>query len=124
MDSGGNGGRFSPVTTVIAASVLTIVLLIGLGWQVRQSYLDHKFTEEKAFPVGQLRGEIIHLDEVLTMSANMAAATGDPQWENRYRRFEPQLGVAIKSLQKLMPENFDIAAVIQTAKANIKLVGM
>jgi len=124
VDSGGNGGRFSPVTTVIAASVLTIVLLIGLGWQVRQSYLDHKFTEEKAFPVGQLRDEIIHLDEVLTMSANMAAATGDPQWENRYRRFEPQLDAAIKSLQKLMPENFDIAAVIQTDEANIKLVGM
>ncbi|MEX2214483.1 MAG: hypothetical protein WD768_10165 [Phycisphaeraceae bacterium] len=28
------------------------------------------------------------------MSARMAATTGDPAWEQRYRKFEPQLGAA------------------------------
>jgi len=116
--------RLSPLTTVIAASVLTIVLVMGLGWQVRQSYLGHKYTQKQAFPISRLRGRIIHFDEVLTMSANMAAATGDPQWEKRYREVEPQLDVAIKSLKKLVPETFDSAAAIQTDEANIKLVEM
>lgn len=128
--SAGSAGRrryaisLSPLTTVIAASVLTIVLLTGWGWQARQSYLDHKGTQKQAFPISQLRGRIIHFDEVLTMSANMAAATGDRQWEKRYRQVEPQLDVAIKRLRKLVPETFDSAAAIQTYEANVKLVDM
>lgn len=43
-------------------------------------------------------GRILHLDEVLTMSARMAAATGDPAWEARYRLHEPQLDGAIAAL--------------------------
>jgi hypothetical protein len=39
----------------------------------------------------QLSDEIIYLDEVLTMSARMAASTGNLEWENRYRTFEPKL---------------------------------
>ena len=113
-----------PVTIVMAASVLIIVLVMGLGWQVWQSYLDHKGSQEQAFPIQTLRDRIIHFDEVLTMSANMAAATGDLQWEKRYRDFEPQLDVAIKSLRELVPETFDSAAAIQTDQANIKLVEM
>ncbi len=44
----------------------------------------------------QLRGTIIHPDEVLTMSARMAAATGNLWWEERYRGFEPRLDAAIE----------------------------
>ena len=33
--------------------------------------------------VTQLSGTIRHLDEVLTMSARMSAATGNPAWEAR-----------------------------------------
>jgi PAS domain S-box-containing protein len=116
--------NLSPVTIVLAASVLTISLLMGLGWQVWQSYLDHKGSQKQVFPIQALKGQIVHFDEVLTMSANMAAVTGDLQWEKRYRDFEPQLDVAIKSLRKLMPETFDTVAAIQTDEANIKLVEM
>jgi len=34
---------------------------------------------------------ILHLDEALTMSARMAAATGDRMWIDRYRRLAPEL---------------------------------
>jgi PAS domain S-box-containing protein len=109
---------------VIAASVLTIVLLMGLGWQVWQSYLDHVGAQKQAFPIQALRDRIIHYDEILTMSANMAAATGDPQWEQRYRQFEPRLDEAIKTLRRLVPGPLDSAAAIQTDEANVKLVEM
>ena len=116
--------HLSPVTIVMAASVLTIVLLTGLGWHVWKTYLEHKGAQKHVFPIQVLRDKIIHYDEVLTMSANMAAASGDQQWEKRYRLFEPQLDAVIKSLKKLVPETFDTKAAFQTDQANIKLVAM
>ncbi|MFZ0485340.1 MAG: hypothetical protein WAL93_18280, partial [Desulfobacterales bacterium] len=61
-----------------------------------KSYEKDKTTKERNFKIEELRGIIIHLDEVLTMSARMAAATGDLRWEERYRSFEPKLDAAIK----------------------------
>lgn len=56
-------------------------------------------------------GRILHLDEVLTMSARMAAATGDPAWEERYRRHEPDLDAAIAgiALEGAAAERIDAA---------------
>ena len=71
-----------------------------------------------------LSGTIIHLDEVLTMSARMAAATGDPRWENRYRHFEPQLDSAIHEAIELAYRHFGTEAAERTNDANIKLVAM
>ena len=39
--------------------------------------------------VETLRGSIIYLDEVLTMSLQMAVTTGDAKWKDRYLRFDP-----------------------------------
>jgi K+-sensing histidine kinase KdpD len=73
----------------------------------------------------EFAGTIVHLDEVLTMSANMAATTGDMQWEDRYRRAETKLDAAIKKL-------IEISSVIESADglantintANLELVEM
>lgn len=46
--------------------------------------------------VAELRGTILHLDEWLTMSARLAAATGHPQWGARYEEAEPRLDAAIQ----------------------------
>jgi len=74
--------------------------------------------------MAELNGVIVQLDEVLTMSACMAAATDDPKWEQRYRSFEPKLDAAIKEAMKLVPAAGlgDMAA--KTDAANIALVGM
>ncbi|MGI9383947.1 MAG: sensor histidine kinase, partial [Methyloligellaceae bacterium] len=66
------------------------------------------------------KGEIIHLDEVLTMSARMAAATGDLRWEERYRRAEPKLDDAIRTALDLSGRS--IAPVTATQQANDRLV--
>jgi PAS domain S-box-containing protein len=67
---------------------------------------------------------ILRLDEVLTMSARMAAATGDPRWEQRYRRYDPQLDAAIAEAKALVPGGSSIAAIAGTDAANVKLVAM
>ena len=50
--------------------------------------------------IQEVRGTILHLDEVLTMSARMAASTGDPRWEKRYRQFEGPLDATIKEARR------------------------
>lgn len=67
-------------------------------------------------------GAIIHLDEVLTMSARMAALTGEPHWGQRYREAEPRLAAAIRTAQALAPGSRELAFVLATDEANQKLV--
>ncbi|MBE0534186.1 MAG: PAS domain-containing protein [Phycisphaerae bacterium] len=119
---GSDAPGFTMGTTVILASALTILLLAGLGVQVWRSYRDHAKASEQYFPVLGLTETIIYFDEVLTMSAHMAAETGDPQWQTRYRRVEPQLDAAIDTLKKRMPGSLNAQAAAQTYEANVKLV--
>ena len=79
---------------------------------------------ERGFRIEQLRGEIIHFDEVLTMSARMAGATGDLRWDKRYHRFEPQLDTAIKEAIDLAPSAGSGEGALRTDAANLKLVEM
>lgn len=69
-----------------------------------------------------LQATVLHYDEILTMSARMAAATGDVKWENRYRSFEPLLDQTIKKLIGLQPKRLGMAE--ETDVANAKLVEM
>ncbi len=72
----------------------------------------------------KLRGKIIHIDEILTSSARMAAATGNPKWEKRYQKFVPLLDDSIKEAIHLAPNATakDVARAIDAA--NIRLVSM
>ena len=84
----------------------------------------HQTNDEKFIRVTQLSGIIVHLDEVLTMSARMGAATGDIRWEKRYRKYETELEEAIKEAISMVPEAYEDKAANQTDKANVKLVSM
>jgi len=112
---------FMPLLSVAVAFSL---LLVGLGswnaWHISQEFKSNVIPE---FHLQRLSDEITYLDEVLTMSARMAASTGDLQWERRYRSFEPKLDATIKQTIKMAPEAYTDYA-IQTDLANLKLVDM
>ena len=111
--------RFS-IKLFIIAFVLTGAVLAWLSWSTYDLYTRDAIIKGEVWRTQELRGTIIHLDEVLTMSARMAAVTGDPQWEARYRRFEPQLDKAIREILKLAPS----PTLAQTDAANLRLVEM
>ncbi|MBW2172128.1 MAG: hypothetical protein JRF69_09165 [Deltaproteobacteria bacterium] len=119
-----NGSQRNAITFLTVVLSATCAALILLGWAVWNSYEENKITRERNSQTEELRGIIIHLDEVLTMSARMAAATGDLRWEKRYRIFEPQLAAAIKKAIRLAPTAYNDEAAAQTDAANIKLVAM
>ena len=106
------------------AAVLALVILGGLSWG---AYSEYRYAEAKLPTISRMhvaRADIVHLDEVLTMSARMAAASGNLDWEARYRQFEPQLDQAIKDALLLDPAAYQGTAASATRNANIALVDM
>ncbi len=113
-----------PVKFFTFTLVFTVVVLGGLGLYTWYSYQHFKVAETEHFRLIELGGVITHLDEVLTMSAHMAAVTGMPQWEDRYRKFEPELAFAIREAMNLVSDAFMSKAIAQTEVASLKLAAM
>ncbi|WP_343327884.1 PAS domain-containing protein [Leptolyngbya sp. CCY15150] len=110
------------MATVVVAITLTLSLFLPLGWSAWNAYQTFNRVIINDFRLQYLVGSIIHLDEVLTMSARMNAATGDTRWELRYNEFEPQLDVAIEEAIAIAPEAYEGEGAEQTNLANQKLV--
>jgi serine phosphatase RsbU (regulator of sigma subunit) len=109
---------------ITIAIILSMMLVASVGWNVWNMYGSFNTVVTTEFQLQNLSGKITHLDEVLTMSARMAASTGDLQWEKRYKSFEPELDTAIKQAIKLAPEVYSSNNTSETDAANQKLVEM
>ena len=70
-----SGGR-KPVLYLSFAFAVTLAVLMATVWVAYDSYSRFKAAAEHGLRIHELRGRIIHLDEVLTMSARMAVALG------------------------------------------------
>ncbi|MGH9003197.1 MAG: hypothetical protein ACRDYV_08720, partial [Acidimicrobiia bacterium] len=106
------------------ALAVTALALGILAWSAARSIQQIQRLERRDLRIEDLRGTIVHLDEVLTMSARMAAVTGDGRWEARYREFEPQLTEAIGDALALAPGTEAARVVTRTDAANTALVEM
>ena len=115
-------GDRGPMRFLMVAWLITMVALFGSVWSAYDSYQQYATTAQHMFHVQELRGRIVHLDEILTMSARMAVATGDLKWEQRYRRFEGKLDAAIQDAITLVPDAG--GGTEQTGAANVALVEM
>jgi two-component system cell cycle sensor histidine kinase/response regulator CckA len=113
-----------PIRLLTLVCLLTIVAFAWFGWILFDISRDAKIFLDKGSRIEELRGVLVNLDEVLTMSACMAAETGDSRWEERYRQFEPQLDAAIKETTKIGTGPSDVKATTKMDEANIKLVEM
>jgi two-component system sensor histidine kinase/response regulator len=114
----------SPTRVLTVAVLLTGTILVWFGWNTYSSYRVTRVIHDRLLRVQELQGVVTHLDEVLTMSARMAAETGDLAWERRYLHFEPILDHAIKEIIKLEPDAYAGEGAAETDAANIKLVEM
>jgi PAS domain S-box-containing protein len=113
-----------PIRLLTVACLLTIMAFAWFVWIIFDARRDTEMFTDRLSRIEELRGVIVHLDEVLTMSARMAAVTGDLRWEERYHHFEPQLDAAIKETIKIGASSPNIKAATKTDEANIKLVEM
>ena len=109
-----------PTFTVLAAvSTIMVGFSAKNTWNVYQNFESNIKTNIK---LQNISGDIEYLDEVLTMSARMAASTGNVDWEERYLNNVPALDEAINELVDIAPEHKESFS--QTSEANQKLIEM
>ncbi|OKH36986.1 two-component sensor histidine kinase [Calothrix sp. HK-06] len=116
--------KFYPFHLIITTVLLTLLLFLPQTYITWRSYKDFNSIVKDEFRLQTLSDKIIYLDEVLTMSAYMNAATGDHIWQQRYQQFEPQLDAAIKESIKLAPKIYKSDDSRKIDAANQLLVSM
>ncbi|MGH8000801.1 MAG: sensor histidine kinase [Brasilonema sp.] len=116
--------KFLPSQLVTVTVVLTLLLFFPQTWITWEAYYNFNSIIKNELKLQNISDRITYFDEVLTMSASMNAATGNPIWEQRYRQFKPKLDVAIKESIKLVPKAYKNKDTKEVDTANQLLVAM
>ncbi len=104
------------------AATASVALLAGVTWLAVESLPALEQAQRDVAHLAADSADVRHLDEVLTMSAQMAAATGEAAWQTRYDRHAGELDEAIASLRERSREVLgqDLGSDVQ--QANERLV--
>ena len=113
-----------PSKIVSSAILLTFLTVVWMGWVIFEASRFAELTRTNFLTLERLHGEILQYDEVLTMSARMAAVTGKKSWIDRYLHYEPLLDEAIKGAINLSQSSDMVEAARKTDIANVELVRM
>ena len=113
-----------PAGLVSAAVALTVGMAVWWAWDHHNDSAAHATGVRSAVVLSKTASRILYLDEMLTMSARMAAATGDKAWIDRYRQFEPELDRLIREAESLAPGTGTPYGVRATEQANLQHEGM
>lgn len=109
---------------VAAALVVTVGLLAYVAWLWHRDAHHGVALYAVSREVMSIRGEILRLDEVLTNATRMAAATGAPEWRNRYELNEKALESALARVRELAPNAYVGGWVAVVDAANAQLIVM
>ena len=119
-----NHAIFFPIRSFTIATSITILTFGLLVWYLLISYQHTTVVQKHYFRLSELKGKIAQYDEALTMSAFMAAATGNLEWETRYNTFDKQLSMVIQETY-VISNRFNLTkATAKTDLANQRLVAM
>lgn len=109
-----------PLPLALLLLVIAFSILLS-GWAVNEGFvsLQHFEPERKRdSELRLLRGEIMRLDEVLTNSARLYAATGEKRWKERYLNAEPELRTVLTRTLRLVPKGYSQQLVQKIDTAN------
>jgi PAS domain S-box-containing protein len=113
-----------PLRMFAAAFLISISTTAITGWQLWQAHNRFEELSRKHIALTEGVGRIMLLDEALTMSARLAAATGDFSYEKTYDQLDPQLSTAINDVRAVLPQPDIEGFVRETDEANLALVIM
>lgn len=118
-------GRFNFPIKAIGLALVVSILIVGFCL-IQYLYLERRSDDlhSRHLSLSLNIGRIMLLDEVLTMSARMAAATGDMKYEDRYNQFEPELDILINETLNMFKGKATDVYIKQTNRANMELVQM
>lgn len=113
-----------PLRIFVGTFLVSMAITVFSGWQSWQIHIQAEEMARKHIALTSNVGRIMLLDEVLTMSARMAAASGDLSYEKRYDQFDPQLTEEIEAVRAILPQTEIAGFVRETDDANLALVKM
>lgn len=90
------------LSMIIISFALSFIALIWFALATFETIHRIKYVIPAINRAIELRGHILLLGEVLTMSARMHALTDDDQWEIRYGQYEPQLTQYLQELRVIV----------------------
>jgi len=106
---------------VVAAGVVTLLLLIGSGWHVYNTYQSALYLRS-AYRVSEDFHDTLHsLQQGLVAAAALAAGTGGPQQAARYRELDAQLTSKLSQAQQAPGPGFDSAAIASIVTVRSRL---
>jgi len=88
---------FTRISNVLFLLIVTAIFTASF-WQIRQLYLRLRSTEIQISKLNEFELDALYLDEALTMSANMAAATHNSQWVSRHDKLSSRIETALTKI--------------------------
>jgi diguanylate cyclase (GGDEF)-like protein len=107
---------------VLAVFAITALFIVGLGVERTFLLLAERRVSVEQTRVAELAQRLLYLDEKLTMSAVMAAQTGDPQWVTRWELALPESFRVIEEASRLAPPSLALQFEREASVANDALV--
>jgi len=114
----------NPMSVLTMGLAMSVVMLPIIGSIVWSMYDSVTKMGTRDLSLQRLVGQVAHLNELLTMYARLASATGDPEWESRYRTVEPQLDNSILGIATAAREEYERNYAAQTKLAYTRLIEM
>lgn len=116
--------RFGVLELILSGILITLGVFAAAVYGIQRIAGGVELLASRDLENTRRVAEIVFYDEVLTMSARLAAATGDRAWIDRYHAFEPKLLAALERSQSLAPDAYALAATDETGLANENLVAL
>lgn len=106
------------------AVFVTVVTLFVVFWVSFSAYKTLSNTVPHAVQMQGFHGDIEHLDEILTLSAKLGAASGDARWIDRYKKAERRLVDSVRGAIDQSQNKDILLAARRIDESNIELIDM
>jgi len=114
--------RAIPRHSFIATTVLTMVTFAALLIHASDAQTAAREIQATSLEIERVCGQIVYLDEALTMSALMCATSGDLEWKRKYDELEKALDQELVRAHRFAPEITGNNGSTLTSTANDRLL--
>jgi signal transduction histidine kinase len=116
-DSKLSSPKAPPTRPLMIGVLLVLALLLCGAWITGRSYADLHRMLGHELELRFLSGQLLSQQEKLSKSARLAAETGAPEWEARYRAAQPEFEATLRQAVAAAPNDSTIASPTWVASA-------